>query len=80
MNLHDALHWFESICHEDNKTVVIVRKGDSLRALAKALSPTHSEEAWTDLRDANPNRSFDENYTIQPGEMLVLPQAWFYEK
>ncbi len=67
--------WFSSLVGDDDECHrVKVRKGGSLWQIAEELTGKGSR--WKELADANPQRKFDENYTLQPGEELRVPKSW----
>jgi LysM domain-containing protein len=80
----DIAEWVEHIffpAHDDPDPDPVceikVRKGDSLWKLTDAF--TGDGARWPELAAANPDKKFDQDYTIYPGEVLKVPCAWIDE-
>lgn len=63
--------WFEHVTGNDT---VIVKKGESLWAIAEHV--TGDGTRWKELADANPNKNWTQDYVVQIGEELKLPESW----
>jgi nucleoid-associated protein YgaU len=73
--LKSVFEWFTHLSpHDDECMTVTVRKGKSLSAIAEHI--TGDERRWKELADANPDKGWDEHYTLQVGEILKLPHSW----
>ncbi len=68
--------WFEHLFNMDKDHCVIVRvkKGDSLWNIAKDL--TGDGARWQELADANPDKKWDKDFVIHPGDELKVPESW----
>jgi hypothetical protein len=51
--------------------VVTVKKGENLYSIAERVSGERSR--WEELRDANPDRNWSNNYELKTGEKLNVP-------
>jgi hypothetical protein len=67
--------WFDRTADStaDHHTVM-VKKGDSLWKIAEAI--TGDGARWQELADANPDKTWSQDYVIQPGEELKVPRSW----
>lgn len=77
MSFFDSLHrWFSCVIsrHDDDCLTVTVGKGGSLWEIAE--DRVHDGNRWHELADANPDRHFDADYTLQIGETLRVPKGW----
>ena len=64
--------WFKDIFEHENYYLVTVKRGDSLWKLAEEL--TGDGMNWKKIADANPEKNWDQDYVIQPGEVLKIPK------
>lgn len=64
--------WFTDIVEEPHHYLVTVKKGDSLWKIAETATGDGMD--WKKIADANPERKWDKDYTLQPGEMLKIPK------
>ncbi len=64
--------WFTGLFEEDDHYIVTVKKGDSLWKIAADI--TGDGMNWKKIADANPERNWDKDYIIHPGEVLRIPK------
>jgi len=64
--------FFTGIVEEPDCYTVTVKKGDSLWKIAREL--TGDGMNWKKIADANPEKNWDQDYVIQPGEVLKIPK------
>lgn len=64
--------WFSHLIEGDNFYTVTVKRGDTLSEIAEAL--TGNAEDYKRIAAANPDKQWDERYTIYPGEVLKIPK------
>ena len=69
--------WFENLIEGDDHYSVTVKKGDSLWNIAEEL--TGDGLNWQALAEANPERHWDKDYVIHPGDVLRVPKGWIKE-
>lgn len=77
MSFVDRLReWFgDVVCHDhDDHATVTVKEKDTLSGIAEKR--VGDADRWPELVAANPDRTFDEHYTIYPGEKLKIPKSW----
>lgn len=73
--LKSLFEWFTHLSpHDDDCMTVTVRKGESLWAIAEDL--TGNGERWDELADANADKGWDKDHTLQVGETLKIPHDW----
>ncbi len=65
--------WFGNIIESDDYYTVTVKKGDSLWSIAQDLTGDGGKN-WKRIADANPERNWDRNYIIHPGDVLKIPK------
>jgi hypothetical protein len=69
--------FFENIMpHDEECHTATVAKGEGLSQVAERV--TGDANRWMELRDANPDRHWDENYTLQIDERLKIPNSWVH--
>ncbi len=64
--------WFSHLVEGDDYWTVTVKRGDSLWKISEEL--TGSGANWTKIAAANPDRKWDKDYMIRPGEVLKVPK------
>lgn len=70
--MFEAIHrWFEHLVGNDTVTV---KEGESLWEIAKDVTGEGSR--WKELADANPEKNWTQDYVVQVGEQLKLPESW----
>lgn len=77
---HKLQDWFEDLKYDDDPHTcqVTVHSGDSLWKITQEA--TGQGDRWHELATANPDRHWDKDYTLQPGEKLRLPKTWLPQR
>lgn len=70
--MFEGIHrWFEHVIGNDK---VVVKEGESLWKIAEHV--TGDGNRWKELADANSDKNWTEDYVVQIGEELKLPESW----